>query len=454
MHESRPSPTTRGAPDGGQDSLVPLGEPAAPSRTRRIRAAVGERGQVVMLTALLLLPLFLIGGTAVIDTGGVVTMRRDLQSTADLASLAGVVELPDTTQAVAIAAEWITRNGHDPADATIEPLSAGQDGCPAEQTVGCLRVSLTDRYDSVIAGVLGRGGWDVGGSATAMLGEGVSAPAPWPYTLMAIDPCPGGGGINIQGSATINLGPGASYSACNLRVENSGKIFGGAHQAAGSWISPAWMRNASYISPTPEIGLPVMADPLADLALPPQQNCTTRTLAPAWQGPQTIQPGCISNRIIMGGGGVFHFTSGVYVFRDGLEVANNAQLSSSGPVLIYITCPSGSCNGSTPFLVLGGGAQINLTGHPDYRNLALWIDPTANSSTTVSIGNNLALNWQGGIYHPAGRVHFNGGAHTSSMSVIAGRVQVDNNAQVSLPWTEEYAITTTVPVPGTARLIQ
>lgn len=78
--------------------------------TKRSR---GQRGYVLVMFALLLVPLLLMAGFAV-DIGSWYSRASDIRRAADAAALAGVVWLPDETKARSVALEAAARNGFVP----------------------------------------------------------------------------------------------------------------------------------------------------------------------------------------------------------------------------------------------------------------------------------------------------------------------------------------------------
>ena len=92
---------------------------------RRLRASIraAQRGYVIILTALLLLPLVIVTAFAV-DLGAWQVRGAELQRTADAAALAGVVELPDQGAAGLAARQVVEQNGFDLADydVTVTPI--------------------------------------------------------------------------------------------------------------------------------------------------------------------------------------------------------------------------------------------------------------------------------------------------------------------------------------------
>jgi Flp pilus assembly protein TadG len=68
-----------------------------------------ERGQVLMFIALLLPVITAMAGMAV-DIGSYAADRTQLQSAADAIALAAARELPDTSEAAAVASLWAEKN--------------------------------------------------------------------------------------------------------------------------------------------------------------------------------------------------------------------------------------------------------------------------------------------------------------------------------------------------------
>jgi len=86
---------------------------------RRRTALKGERGYVVIMSAIIMLPLLAFAGFAV-DIGSWYTYANRMQRAADAAALAGVVWMPNDERAEAIALETAKANGFDDAAADIE----------------------------------------------------------------------------------------------------------------------------------------------------------------------------------------------------------------------------------------------------------------------------------------------------------------------------------------------
>ncbi len=93
-------------------------DPARPGGYRRRTRLKGERGYVLIMSALLMLPLLAFAGFA-IDIGYWYTHANRMQRAADAAALAGVVWMPNDEKAEQVALETAKANGFDEADPDI-----------------------------------------------------------------------------------------------------------------------------------------------------------------------------------------------------------------------------------------------------------------------------------------------------------------------------------------------
>ena len=105
----------------------------APSSGRRS----GDRGYVVALFALLLVPLMFVVALLT-DVGSWYLRGRQMQDAVDAAALAGVAWMPDLSAATAAANATLERNGIDPDDPSLV-VDISQAGSPTQ-----LSVSVTD----------------------------------------------------------------------------------------------------------------------------------------------------------------------------------------------------------------------------------------------------------------------------------------------------------------------
>lgn len=179
------------------------------SRSKRKAPWSGsERGQALVMFILALGVLF--GMTAMaIDVGSFLRQKSDLQKTADAASLAGAVELPDSAVlADSKAREWAQKNGIDvdEGDELVVSVSPDQNS---------VTVEVTREAPFIFGRVLGFSTVDIRASATAKVGS--------PLNLAGILPF----GV-LQSAVTESLNDGSpvtlKYDASDPRAGNFGPI--------------------------------------------------------------------------------------------------------------------------------------------------------------------------------------------------------------------------------------
>jgi hypothetical protein len=199
-------------------------------------ARVHERGQVIVIAAILLPVLLAMAGMAV-DVGSYASERRSLQNAADSIALAAGQELPDATAAQTKAAEYANDHGVDPSNITVT-VTGGT-------TTPRVRVVIDRSHDFIFMGIVGIENADVGAVASAgkfSFGGGAGV-VPWSIeeqTVLASasgdevtikydssGPAPGQGNfgaIRIDGSGSSDYEAsakyGSNYNICSTGMSN------------------------------------------------------------------------------------------------------------------------------------------------------------------------------------------------------------------------------------------
>jgi hypothetical protein len=173
----------------------------------------GERGQVLMIAALLLPVLLAMVGMA-IDVGTYSSERRSLQNAADGAALAAGQELPDADAAEAKAYEYTSEHGIDPSDVTVS-VTGGS-------TNPNVRVTIETEHDFAFMAIVGIGSADVGAVAAAGkfspgAGEGV---VPWGIEQATIDAAGSGQEVIIKYDSTGPYPGQGNFGA--IRIDGNG----------------------------------------------------------------------------------------------------------------------------------------------------------------------------------------------------------------------------------------
>jgi uncharacterized membrane protein len=138
-----------------------------------VRSARGDRGQVLVIVLLALLALLGVAAFA-IDVGYAYYAKRQLQSAADAAALAGAQDLPDVTSATATATSYAAAN--TPANisgfaftytASCTHTAIIATGCTASVNPNELTVAGTASTDTWFAKLFGVDHFDLSAHANA-----------------------------------------------------------------------------------------------------------------------------------------------------------------------------------------------------------------------------------------------------------------------------------------------
>jgi Flp pilus assembly protein TadG len=171
-----------------------------------------ERGQILMMAAVLLPVLLAMAGMAV-DVGTYASDRRALQNAADSAALAAGQELPDAAAAEAKAEEYLSDYGIASADVDITVT-----GGTTEPRV---RVVIDRPHDFIFMGILGVENADVGAAASAgkFSYAGGGGVVPWTVTQDMVNSAESGGEVTIKYDSGSNPGNG-HFGA--MRIDGNG----------------------------------------------------------------------------------------------------------------------------------------------------------------------------------------------------------------------------------------
>jgi hypothetical protein len=172
-----------------------------------------QRGQVLLITALLLPVLLAMAGMA-IDIGTYSAHRRSLQNAADGAALAGGQELPDASAATASALEYAADHGIDAGDVTVTVT-----GGTTEPRV---RVVIDETHDFSFMQIVGIENRAVSAAAAAEkfslgAGEGV---VPWSIEEVFLDSITSGDEVIIKYDSS-GASPGSGNFGA-IRIDGSG----------------------------------------------------------------------------------------------------------------------------------------------------------------------------------------------------------------------------------------
>ena len=423
----------------------------------RIRGFQEERGQILLLAALLLTVFIGLVGLAV-DAGFLYAQRRQAQNGADAAALAGAQRLWEggsQGQAIAAAFSYAHDNGYGASQTQVNLLPG------AEPTA--VEVIVEEQPTSFFIHVLIPGANTVRARAVA---DTVNIPREYGLIVLNQDVCSGydqGG----SGDVLINGAGAMINSDCDDALDKGGNSLFNADgdiDVTGGVDEPY-----SGIDPDPRDYVPwTLDDPLAALEPPdpaayPTQNGTSAS-------PDTLRINSSGNHTLPAGtyyGGVrincsdctITFETGVHIMAGGgFWIASNPVIQGDG-VLIYVTDCNGPndpspdepdgppiCSGdgrAAPF-DFQGSAEINLTGlhycapfgppcPPPYEDILItfWQDAAIDDQIRFAgdSGGSTGI-W----YFPSAELVATGGANFGTGQVIVGSFTKTGNGDVFITY--------------------
>lgn len=416
-------------------------------------------GSSLILASLAIFALMAVAAIAV-DWGVVYFARHQLQNFVDAAALAGAQELPDASAAKQKAAENYARNYGEnfriapptpstvtcpPTDPDLQPTTTcyqiGNDivrvttpyrraGDPSPNP-NLINVKACRDVPTFFARILGIRQIRVCAKATAI----GSRPAV-PRGLVVLDPS-GSNALWLQGNARLRVQGGSVLvnSSANdaLFAQGNASVIAQQILIVGNYR----LQGNASVTPTPLTGQTPSPDPLA--SLPPPST----TGLPVFPGrtiggndSATLQPGIYTGQIKVEGNATVTLLPGIYILRGGLLVSGNGVVRGDG-VLLY--------NEGGRIEVQGNGRLIlSAPTSGTYEGIAIF-QPASNTQPLWFSGNS-DFQVSGAVYAPRAMLHFEGNANLADSMIVAWRVEMHGNPEVTIkakeppPAAEEVAI--------------
>ena len=428
------------------------------------RARSNSRGQILPLFALFLTAMLLMS-SLLLDGASALLLRREYQSAADAAALAGASAsgFQDNGCALSLGAATSAAKDSIKANLPTYDLTKVVVTCPtaAPYTDIALRVSLSGTSPGLFSQVAGIPTFAVSTSATAINGSITGGK----YSVTLLDPtgCSSG---SFQGSFTAKFEgslyvdsncPTTSSNAALLTGGNSGSITFAA--GTGAYVRGGYKdaHTPPMFSPPPTTGVGLIDDPFVGITIPAvpgaptaspnPQNCTSGS-------GKIYSPGLYPGGISVSGTaflmpGIYYMThDSAHGGSGGLQVPNNGALYSvkssfdktkcSDPTLWADYCPAtgsdcgvlivnAATDAGKDTIAVTGSATFKVRpykpsllvppGVKAYDNFLLWQLASANQSGTpllaqpdVNLQGGGNVEMTGGVYAPKAKVVMGGGA--------------------------------------------
>jgi hypothetical protein len=406
--------------------------------SRWLAGTDGERGQAVVLMALVAGVLLLTIGLAV-DAGSLYVSRRTQQAAADAAAWAGAVDLyygrsPSDAQDTAIADAF--RNGFstDPevtVTAYAPPVSGPHAGDPKFVEVIIERQVRTTFLQGA------------GGRFTLVRARAVGGAMPFQssHAIFALDrdgttfTSNGNGGVRATGGGIkIN----SDEDDAGTAVGNGGVLAPYIHVGGGTSTSGG----GAFFSPSPQSGLPPDADPFSTMPGPSIDGLPTFRNVRI-NGSETLDPGVYVGGITITSSGTAKLRPGTYVFKGGgIKISGGGVMEGVTPdtgVLLFNTHNNypgvpGTCGD----IALAGNGKLDLRAQQfgPYAGILLWQDRACTDELAIS-GNGTLTTLVGTVYAPTAYIKLSGNGSTAltlDAQFISNKMDYAGNAALNLNW--------------------
>jgi Putative Flp pilus-assembly TadE/G-like len=440
-----------------------------------IRMRKSESGQIAVLSAIFI-SLFLLAFAALaVDVGFLYASRRNLQTVADAAAIAGANALNSgltcTSGSCAAAQDVATLNGYTNGvnGVTVTPVVPPTvKPNPSDGTY--VEIDVSQPVPTYFLRALNIPTVNVGAKAVAGF-------APTPNCIVQLNQTDSNA-LVVSGSANVTA------TGCNVAVDSdstsglvvsgSGVLDAGSVGVAApseSQASDAGSPGGQGVTPAYVVNTPNVVDPYASLA--PPSPCASRTVGGCTvatctktnftsTSSQTIGPGTYCGGITVSGG-TLTLTTGTYILvGGGLTTSGNSATITDGTtatadgvgVTFYFTYPTGN-PGKYGTLNIQGGSTANLSAPAKSATsgipgILFFQDPTAGGSNpgnqkNVVSASNGTLN--GVLYFPTQNLRFQGNTAVSvdNVTMVADTLTFTGSADVGSPAAsaETTGITTT-----------
>jgi len=364
------------------------------------------------------------------DTGYFFDCKRQMQTAADAAALAGAEQLRRggngqivSAADAAAASNGFTNNVSGTSIAVHIPPSSGyytSDGSYVEAIITQDRPTLFMRVLGIPTG-----------RASARAVAGVQD---LPNCIYALSQTGTGLATNGSGSSlSAACGIVVNSSAASALNAGSGAVFGTSVAVTGTYSGSCSSSDPSGC----RTGVPPQPDPLAQLADPQFSGCDFGAPTPVnvSGGVVTLNPGVYCNGISIGSGASVTFQPGVYILNGGgLSVSGNSTIQGTG-VTFYNTA-QGKYSYAPVTLTGGTLGFLNAPTSGPTEGILFFQDrtitPKSGKSTNVIAGSS-NLNFTGTFYFPTTDLTFSGGGQVSANYTIfvARTITVGGNTTLS-----------------------
>ncbi|HZW30874.1 MAG TPA: pilus assembly protein TadG-related protein [Isosphaeraceae bacterium] len=365
---------------------------------------------MVMALVAVFMPVIIGVMALALDGGLLYLQRRQAQSVADAAALAGAYATytgSNFTVARSAAIAIGAQNGYT--------ISASQVTAPK---TGYVAVSVTSSRPRFFSALWGAGTLSVTASAVA---RGSTGSFKGSVLLLGST----GTDLSASGNGSLNIVGGSLSNGTGSVIINSTSSSAASTNGNATLTAPAFSITGNYrgnLVGSITTGVSPTSDPLSSLTPPNPLSLTAR----AYTGQTTLQPGVYVGGISLSGNASVTLSPGIYYMQGGgLSLSGNATLAGSG-VMIYNDSSGGSIN-------LAGNGSVTLSPMTTGTYAGITIFQDRSTSTGITLAGNGTMNITGTLYAPAATLSMRGnGDSTVASQIIASAISLAGNGEVNV----------------------
>jgi Flp pilus assembly protein TadG len=364
-----------------------------------VRLARARRGNVAVVTGLVMLPLALVGAMAV-EATGISNDKAVLQAAADAGALAGATEMSVASRGT----DGIIETARTVAMQAAEDLDQGG---TLHFTVNVNRDagSVTVEGNAMRTSTLGMAGL---GDNTLYASATAEALQQAPLCILQTGKS-GIANLKVDDTGRITALGCLVHANRDIEVVSRGSINAGRVQAVG--------KVTGTMSPAGNAGALPVADPFADLDLNPPTGCAGKDSELKLTGNEvyTLAAGVHCQEIKIGGNATLRLAPGEHYFMEEIDFHGNAKLFGEDVVLIFDTDDS---------FKFGEKADVELSARTSGVFAGFLIATSRRNDETFTISSDRVRELLGTIYIPEAELMISTSgnvADQSAWSVIVAR---------------------------------
>jgi len=414
-------------------------------RARLRRGLREESGQALVFGVVSMIAVLPCVGLA-IDVGQIRYEQQQMQSAADAAALAGVIEVSscgstaDCTAMQTAAKQALVENGFSSSSFTVltQCASAGSGltltvnngPCalgstdPNKGNTSYVETVLSGPVSTIFANMIGIRSIRI----TVRAEAGTHGGVPPNCLVVSADSAASTQGITLQGGSTggINTPNCGIYdddsNTSNALVDNSGNVTSSKFMVVGGK-----QNSGATFSSTPVTGASVLPDPLSylttDSDAPTAGSCTSQSATPA--NGATLTHGTFCSGITLNANVSVTLSAGTYYIENGITVDSGATLIGTSGVTLYVASGSVGFNSTNSTVELTAPTTGTLAG------IVIWQASSDTNGINLDAGSTSEYN--GAIYAPTAQLTLNSGSNAATCTVIdVGSLMLDSGSNFFL----------------------